>query len=244
MEEKELRTSVKQRIFISVIALIMVGTFIASYAGIIISGNSSGSSSSSSDTTMGLSEEKIAAYKTAYDNKVAEFKAGTTEDFAKFKPYVTEVKAYNETSANENGVVTRDFVVGDGRELSEGDEEYLAYYIGWCADESVFDSSLDNPTSPTGFNKALDASLGMIEGWTTGVVGMKLGGVREITIPGNLAYADQMEICGGLNKPLKFIVMAVAKEDPLETMALELDTAYMKYQYALYGIDYDEQFGE
>ena len=85
----------------------------------------------------------------------------------------------------------------------------------------------------------LDASLGMIEGWNKGVEGMKVGGIRRITVPGELAYGDSMEICGGYNKPLRFIVMAVEKKDPLKTMAKELDTAYMKVQYANYGIDYD-----
>ena len=70
---------------------------------------------------------------------------------------------------------------------------------------------------------------------------MKIGGIREITIPGELAYKDQMEICGGYNKPLKFLVMAVANEDPLKSLSDELDLAYLKMQYAHYGIDYDTQ---
>lgn len=49
-----------------------------------------------------------------------------------------------------------------------------------------------------------------------------------------------MEICGGKNKPLKFLVMAVANEDPLKSIAKEYDDAYMRLQYANYGIDYDE----
>ena len=80
----------------------------------------------------------------------------------------------------------------------------------------------------------------MIEGWNLGVEGMKLGGIREITVPGNLAYGDSMEICGGKNKPLKFIVMAKASEDPLKSLAAGLDDAYMRLQYAYYGMDYDE----
>ena len=83
----------------------------------------------------------------------------------------------------------------------------------------------------------------MIEGWNEGVKGMRLGGIREITIPGELAYGDSMEICGGYNKPLKFLVMTKAKEDPLKTLASDLDTAYMRLQYANYGVDYDEMMG-
>lgn len=236
MEEKELKTSLKQRIFIILIAVIMLGSIIASYAAIIINGGNSSSSSES-----GISEAKILEYENDYNVKVAEFKEASRSDYDKFITYRSEVKAYNETAANTNGVQTKDLLKGDGRKLAEGDSDYLAYYIGWCADESVFDSSFDDSSNPTAFARALDASLGMIEGWNLGVEGMRLGGVREITIPGELAYGEQMEICGGYSKPLKFLVMAVAKEDPLKTLAEELELAYMKLQYAYYGIDYDAE---
>ena len=72
---------------------------------------------------------------------------------------------------------------------------------------------------------------------------MKLGGIREITVPGELAYGDQMEICGGYNKPLKFLVLAVANEDPLKTASEEMEQAFMKLRYAQNGIDYDTQMG-
>ena len=121
---------------------------------------------------------------------------------------------------------------------------YLAYYVGWCADETVFDSSFDDNDDPTSFAKVLDPELGMIEGWTQGVEGMKIGGVRRITVPGELAYGDSMEICGGTNKPLRFLVMAVAKSDSLKQLSDEVDEAFMRYQYAQYGIDYDDMMVE
>lgn len=235
MEEKELKTSVKQRVLIGAIAVILLGSIIAGYAAIVVNGGISDSS-----TSQGIDPEKLARYQQEYEDKAAEFKEATKADFDKFVPYRSEVVAYNETTANESGVQTRDLAVGDGKELAEGDTDYLAYYVGWCADESVFDSSFDNNTEPTAFASALDPSMGLIEGWEMGVVGMKLGGVREITIPGELAYKDSQEICGGTYKPLKFLVMAVPNEDPLKTLALELETASYKLQYANYGIDYEE----
>ena len=236
MEEKELKTSTGQRVAIIIIAVIMLGSIIAGYAGIVAGvGNSANSGSDDSQ----ISEEKIMEYQTAYNESLAAFKEVSKSDYDKFIQYKSEVKAYNESSANSDGLKTKDLKVGSGRELTSGDTDYLAYYIGWCADESIFDSSLDNTSNPTSFSKALDASLGMIEGWSSGVVGMKLGGIRELTVPGELAYKDQMEICGGTNKPLKFLVMAVAKEGDLADKAAAVDLAYMQYQYALYGIDYD-----
>ena len=234
MQEKELKTSKGQRVAIAIIAFFMLGSIIAFYAAIIV-GNSK---SSSSDT--GLSEERITYYQNKYSEQVSKFKEVSASDFAKFSPYLSEIKAYNETNANSGGVQTRDLLTGTGRTLEDKDGNYLAYYVGWCADEKVFDSSLDSDKNPTAFAKALDVSVGMIEGWYQGAKGMKLGGIRELTIPGELAYGDKMEICGGYNKPLKFLVMAVAAEDPLKTAAANLDAAYMGLQYANAGIDYEK----
>ena len=235
MEEKELRTSPKQRLFIILIAVFMVGSIVASYAAIVISGAQGNNTSASGE----IDEAKVAEYSEAYEKVKAEFSDATKGDFDEFIKFKSEVTAYNETSANENGVQVNDLKIGTGKEITEDDSEYLAYYVGWCADESIFDSSYDDNTNPTAFAKILDASLGMIEGWNLGVEGMKIEGIREITIPGELAYGEQMEICGGKNKPLKFIIMAKDKSDSLSELSKELDDAYMRYQYALYGIDYD-----
>ena len=235
MEEKELKTSKGQRVAIGLIAFVMLGSIIASYAAIIV-GNSKSSDSE------GLSEERMAYYQEKYSEQVKKFKEVSAEDYKKFSSYLSEIKAYNEKSANEGGVEIKDLVIGTGRTLGEKDGDYLAYYVGWCADEKIFDSSLDNDSKPTAFAKALDVSLGMIEGWYKGTQGMKIGGVREFTIPGELAYGEKMEICGGYNKPLKFLMMAVPAEDPLKTVSSELDSAYMKLQYANAGMDYEKDY--
>lgn len=234
MDEKELKTSPKQRVFIILIAVIMVGSIIASYAAIVLSGNNG----SATDANTEIDQEKVAKYSAEYQEKVAKLEEETKADFDKFIQYKSEIKAYNENTANEEGLKSRDLKEGTG-DVVTGDN-YLAFYVGWCADETVFDSSFDNSDEPTAFSKVLDPSLGMIEGWSKGVEGMKIGGIRKITVPGELAYGDSMEICGGENKPLKFIVMAVENKDPLKTTAKELDEAYMRYQYAMYGMDYDE----
>lgn len=233
MEEKELKTSIKQRIFIAVIAFIMLGSIIASYVAIILNGSKGNSDTSKIDAA------KLAEYQAAYEEKIAEFQTLSKADFDEFIKFRSEIKAFNENSANENGVQIKDLKIGDGVELSKDGDNYLAYYVGYCADESIFDSTLNDNSNPTAFEKVLDPSLGMIEGWNAGIEGMKIGGIRRITVPAELAYGESMEICGGTNKPLRFLVMAVADEEPIKSLANELDTAYIRYQYAQYGIDYD-----
>ena len=235
MDEKELKTSPKQRFFIILIAVLMLGSMLASYVAIIING----SQSSASSTTGQISDEKLAQYETEYADKLVAFQAATADDFSKFSKYLNAVGEYDKAAAEEGGVKTKDLLVGDGRELTEGDTDYLAYYVGWCSNGEVFDSSLDNASNATAFTNAIDVSGGVIEGWNTGVVGMKLGGVRRITIPSDLAYSDQREICDEYNQPLRFLIMPVESEESLKTMAAELQLAYIKWRYGVYyGIDY------
>lgn len=234
MEEKELKTSIKQRILISLIAVVMVGSMIAGYIAIVLSGNNS------SDNT--ISAEKVAQYQQEYTEAQQAYNELTGADYQKFIQFKPEVVAYNEETANAEGLQTKDLLVGEGRELAEGDDDYIAYYIGWCADETVFDSTLDSNTNPTAFSGGLEVPSfngGLIEGWNKGVVGMKLGGVREITIPGELAYKDTQEICGGTYKPLRFIIMAVENTETLRDATEKLNMAQLKAQYAALGFDYD-----
>lgn len=234
MDEKELKTSPKQRFFIILIAILMVGSIVAGYAAIVISG-AQGNNTASTE----VDEAKIAEYTEAYNQAEAEFSQVAQPDFDQFIQYKSEVAAYNEAAANASGVEVKDLKIGTGKEITSDDSEYLAYYVGWCADETIFDSSYNDNTNPTAFAKILDASMGMIEGWTQGVEGMKIEGIRVITIPGELAYGDKMEICGGKNKPLKFMIMTKEKSGVLNDLSLKLDDAYLRLQYANYGIDYD-----
>lgn len=234
MDEKLLKTSWKQRLLIIIIAVIMLGSVIIGYALVVANGNKSSAGSEPK-----IDQAKIEQYTAEYQAIESEFAAAAQGDFDQFIQYKGKITAYNEESANAGGVQTEDVQVGTGAEIGEGDTNYLAYYVGWCADESVFDSSFNDKTKPTEFTKILDASMGMIEGWNLGVTGMRRDGIRIITIPGELAYGESMEICGGKNKPLRFMIMVKAKEGTLADLYAKLDTAYMRLQYAQYGIDYD-----
>lgn len=55
----------------------------------------------------------------------------------------------------------------------------------------------------------------MIQGWLEGISGMRIGGVREITIPSVLAYGETDNGVIPANSPLKFVVMLIPlKEEP------------------------------
>lgn len=228
MQEKELRTSTKQRIVIIVIAILTLVSTILAYLLIVLAGNKSENNVADDPELVAL-EEEYNAKQSEYNEYSATL---ASQYFDEFNSYRSQVKAYNATTANSDGLKTVDLKEGTGRELAEDDTDYFAYYIGWCADESVFDSSFNDSDSPTTLNAPLYAGVGLIEGWNQGVLGMKIGGVREISIPAELAYGDTQEICGGTNSPLKFIVMPITDEQ-LSNLNNELEEIYGR-MYAKY----------
>jgi FKBP-type peptidyl-prolyl cis-trans isomerase len=76
-----------------------------------------------------------------------------------------------------------DVTVGDGEEAKEGDTVSV-HYKGTLTNGKEFDSSY-------GRNQPFEFTLGVgqvIKGWDMGVVGMKVGGKRILTIPSELGY--------------------------------------------------------
>ncbi len=84
------------------------------------------------------------------------------------------------------GLLYRDLKVGDGEEVQPG-ASCVMDYIGWRrSDGEVFDSSFKRPEPFPG-----DLAGGLIRGWMQGVPGMKVGGVRKLVIPPELAYGPE-----------------------------------------------------
>jgi hypothetical protein len=97
------------------------------------------------------------------------------------------VEAASTTSAGHDsvrtGVVSEDLTVGAGDSAALGDH-VTVHYTGTLPDGTEFDSSRKH-------NRPLDFVLGggqVIKGWDEGVVGMKVGGRRKLTIPPSLGY--------------------------------------------------------
>jgi FKBP-type peptidyl-prolyl cis-trans isomerase FkpA len=76
-----------------------------------------------------------------------------------------------------------DIKVGTGKEAKSGNS-VTVHYVGTLTNGKKFDSSRDRDE---GFEFALGAGQ-VIKGWDQGVAGMKVGGVRKLTVPPELAY--------------------------------------------------------
>ena len=83
-------------------------------------------------------------------------------------------------------LVTEDIKQGTGRAAKQGDTVRV-HYTGTLLDGTKFDSSRDRDQP---FEFALGRGM-VIKGWDQGVVGMKKGGVRNLTIPSDLAYGKR-----------------------------------------------------
>ena len=82
-----------------------------------------------------------------------------------------------------DGLKIQDEVVGTGATAQSG-QQVTVNYIGWLADGTKFDASADHGGTFT-FNLGAQQ---VIKGWDQGVVGMKVGGKRKLTIPPELGY--------------------------------------------------------
>ncbi|OGH09889.1 MAG: peptidylprolyl isomerase [Candidatus Levybacteria bacterium RBG_16_35_6] len=78
-----------------------------------------------------------------------------------------------------------DLKLGTGASVKEGDT-IAVNYKGMLINGSVFDS--------TQGRQPLSTQIGagkVIKGWDEGLLGMKVGGLRRLTIPPSLGYGDQ-----------------------------------------------------
>lgn len=100
----------------------------------------------------------------------------------------------------EGGVKVRDAKVGTGKMAKKGDKVEMRY-IGKFLDGKVFDKNTKG--------KPFAFKLGqgdVIKGWDVGVVGMQIGGEREIVVPSSMGYGSKKVSDIPPNSTLKFEV--------------------------------------
>lgn len=116
-------------------------------------------------------------------------------------------------------LVIHDQTVGTGTRAEPG-MVLLVQYTGWLYDQNApgkrgkeFDSTRKRDNAP--FRFVLGTGQ-VIKGWDQGIKGMRVGGVRELIIPPDLAYGDK-GAGGGIippNAPLVFQVKLVDAQRP------------------------------
>src|SRR3989344_103668 len=87
---------------------------------------------------------------------------------------------------NMDNLKIEDIVVGNGSEVKNGDSVSVNY-IGTLTDGKEFDSSYKR-------GQPFEFTVGsgeVIQGWDLGLIGMKTGGKRKLTIPPELGYGER-----------------------------------------------------
>lgn len=208
-----------QRIGIWIIAVFMAVGTIGSFVAIVFANENQAVDQARINEISAQYQADYEAYQEKVDAQAAELSATY---YPIFSPYQNRVAAFDKNGVTELG--SEDLVVGDGETLT-ANSSFTAYYIGWNPDGTVFDSSIDGESLKAPFS----ASPGsVIQGWSEGVEGMKVGGIRELTIPSDLAYG---ETGSGddipANTPIKFVMMVIPTPETIA--APEIPAELLQY---------------
>jgi peptidylprolyl isomerase len=155
------------------------GAALAALAAVVLV---AGCGSSGSSSTIGVGQENPnAATEIAKSATSSTATTGTTPTSG---PLSTEPTVTPPKGAAPTKLVTKDLIVGTGPEAKSGDSVTVNYVGVLYTNGKTFDASWKR-SEPFTF------TLGegkVIPGWDQGVVGMKVGGRRELIIPAPLAY--------------------------------------------------------
>ncbi|HEX6258028.1 MAG TPA: FKBP-type peptidyl-prolyl cis-trans isomerase [Candidatus Saccharimonadales bacterium] len=174
-----MNTSRAQRIGIWIIAIVMFVGSIGTYFLVIIANENQNRQAQELQKEQKRAEER--------QKKAAEALPG-------YKAEAFDAKTVKELKKE-------DLKQGTGKEVESG-SAIEANYFGWLPNGKIFDSTnRGGDVEPVGFSL-----LGVIAGWTEGLVGVKEGGVRKLTIPADKAYGKQGSSSIPPNTPLMFIV--------------------------------------
>jgi peptidylprolyl isomerase len=106
--------------------------------------------------------------------------------------------------APPTGLQSRDLVQGNGKVAASGDTLSVQYVgVAWSTGKE-FDSTWDRGKKP--FDFPLGQGM-VIPGWDQGLIGMRVGGRRELVIPPALGYGAQGQPPAiGPNETLVFVI--------------------------------------
>jgi peptidylprolyl isomerase len=102
-------------------------------------------------------------------------------------PLSAEPQFHVPSSPPPQKLIIKDLIVGTGATAQKGSQVTVNYVGKLYSNGRVFDASWTHtPAAP--FGPFALGTGAVIKGWDQGLIGMKVGGRRELIIPPNLAY--------------------------------------------------------
>jgi FKBP-type peptidyl-prolyl cis-trans isomerase len=205
-------TQKAQRIGIWIIAIVLTVGTLSGFVAIILAPKNQ----ATDQTKLAQLTNQYQAAQKDYQAKVdAQAVSLSKQYYADFNTYSSRIAPFDKNSVTK--LETVDLKIGNGADIT-ATSTFSAYYIGWNPTGVVFDESIASGTLKAPFSVTPG---GVIKGWTDGTVGMKVGGVRELTIPSVDAYGTTDKGANiPPNTPLKFVIMIIPTPDTIPQAAV------------------------
>lgn len=200
----------RQRVAIIIIMIAMVVGTIGSFVVIILQNENDQLDAQRQQEAYAEYQASSEEYQRKKETQTAELSDRYYDIFSAYADRPAEFNANDVDSLD-----TQNLRTGDGATIDEN-TPFAAYYIGWNPDGTVFDQSIEDEALKAPLEIESLSTAGVIEGWKEGIKGMKIGGVRLLTIPSDKAYGAQgsgEDIPA--NTPLRFIVMVIEKPETI-----------------------------
>lgn len=214
-----------QRVGILIITIVTVVGTIGSFGVMVMAQKERSGLQSQLASAQATYQKERSAYQAKVD---AQSKQLSDQYYGQFIAFKDRVGKFDIDSVKS--LQKADLVAGSGADITDT-TNFSAYYIGWDATGNVFDQSIDASKNQLKAPFAITSGLkntSVIDGWKEGLTGMKIGGVRELTIPSDKAYGQAGSNGIPANMPLKFVVMAI-ETPPIIPQTPELQAAQSAY---------------
>jgi peptidylprolyl isomerase len=176
-----------QRIGIWIIAIVLTVGTIGSFVVIVLS-----------NSNQKIDDQQAATQQAAAQAQQTQAAQANADNSVPFGSY--SAAAFDPTSITALGVQT--LVEGTGATIAATDS-INASYFGWTSDGKIFDSSQKKNTADAPITFPLNQ---VIQGWSQGLTGVKVGSTVQLNIPAGLAYGPTGSGIIPANAPLEFIV--------------------------------------
>lgn len=201
-------TSTAQRTGIWIIAIVLTVGTLAGFVGMILAPQNDAADSAKLQEAYAKYQKDAADAQAKKDAQQAELDeqaaALSGQYYEQFNGYSSRVGAFDKDKAQEK-LVVEDVQEGSGTVIGD-DTSYAVYYIGWLPDGTIFDGSIENGALKAPF---IARPNGTIAGWSEGAKGMKIGGVRQLTIPSAQGYGETGQGSIPADTPLRFVLMPI-----------------------------------